>query len=58
MRQWILPGVAEDPVQAEADHLMKMGDENKVTCQLPVFQVTQNKSTFVENRDENWCLSY
>ena len=32
MRHWVLPGVNEDPIQSEADHLMKQGDDNKVTA--------------------------
>jgi len=32
MRHWVLPGVDEDPIQSEADHLMKLGDDNRVTA--------------------------
>ena len=30
VRRWILPGVSEDPIQSETNHLMKIGDDDKV----------------------------
>lgn len=43
IHDWILPGYDEDPIQSEANHLMKLGDDDKVIIRLIVtcqFQAT------------------
>jgi len=49
MRHWILPGVAEDPIQAEADHLMKLGDENEDEM-LSVEEIVKRHGLFAGSR--------
>ena len=42
IRHWILPGVDEDPIQSETNHLMKIGDDNQVIADF--FNVRQSQS--------------
>lgn len=49
IRHWILPGVAEDPVKAEADHLMKLGDQNKDNM-LSVEEIVKRHNHFAGSR--------
>jgi len=49
MRHWVLPGVDEDPIQSEADHLMKLGDDNRDNM-LSVEEIVKHHRVFAGSR--------
>lgn len=49
VRRWILPGVSEDPIQSETDHLMKMGDDDKDQF-LSVEELVKHYADFAGSR--------
>ncbi|XP_078368284.1 calumenin-B-like [Oculina patagonica] len=49
IRHWILPGVDEDPIQSETNHLMKLGDDNKDTF-LSVEELVKHYRDFAGSR--------